>query len=205
MNHPAMPRRQKFIALAVTTAISALMLSGCSASPEPVPPAASSPTVDSNFLEAHELVGLDAPQIIERLDTMPVTERSTDLIASVQSDALILTDGEQHETRLLMPDDEAYISIAPYREQTHDCHFHSLTTCLGELPNTEVQLTLTGEDGKVLLDETRQTYDNGFVGIWVPRGIEATLTIEHEGQSGTATVSTTDEDDPSCITTLQLT
>ncbi|GEO90953.1 CueP family metal-binding protein [Kocuria flava] len=96
-------------------------------------------------------------------------------------------------------------AIAPYREQTHDCHFHSLTTCLGELPNTEVQLTLTGEDGKVLLDETRQTYDNGFVGIWVPRGIEATLTIEHEGQSGTATVSTTDEDDPSCITTLQLT
>lgn len=205
MNYPAMPRRQKLIVLAATTAISALMLSGCAASPESASPATSSPTVDSNLLEAHELVGLDAPQIIERLDTMPVTERPTDLIASVQSDALILTDGEQRETRLPMPEDEAYISIAPYRHQTHDCHFHSLTTCLGELPNTEIQLTLTGEGGEVLLNEARQTYDNGFVGIWVPRGIEATLTIEHEGQSGTATVSTTGEDDPSCITTLQLT
>ncbi|MBN9202633.1 MAG: hypothetical protein J0H70_14985, partial [Microbacterium chocolatum] len=100
MNYPAMPRRRKLIVLAATTAISALMLSGCAASPESASPATSSPTVDSNLLEAHELVGLDAPQIIERLDTMPVTERPTDLIASVQSDALILTDGEQRETRL---------------------------------------------------------------------------------------------------------
>ena len=136
---------------------------------------------------------------------MPVADRPTDLIASVQPDALVLTDDQDRETRLQMPEGQVYISVAPYREQTHDCYFHSLTTCLGELADTEVQVTLTGEDGDVLIDEARQTYDNGFVGIWVPRGIEAMLTIEHEGQTGTATISTMNEEDPTCITTLQLT
>ena len=96
-----------------------------------------------------------------------------------------------------MPDDEVYISVAPYREQTHDCYFHSLTTCLGELANAEVQVTLTSDDGEVLVNETRQTYDNGFIGIyWIPRGIEATLTIDHKGQTGTTTISTMNDDDP---------
>jgi hypothetical protein len=104
-----------------------------------------------------------------------------------------------------MPDDEVYISIAPYRDQTHDCYFHSLTTCLGELANAEVQVTLTGDDGEVLVDEVRQTYDNGFIGIWVPRGTTATLTVEYDGQAGTADISTMNSDDPTCITTLQLT
>lgn len=153
----------------------------------------------------HNLDGLDATQVVERLDTMPVADRPTDLMASVQPDALVLTDDQDRETRLPMPEDQVYISVAPYREQTHDCYFHSLTTCLGELADTEVQVTLTGEDGDVLIDEVRQTYDNGFVGIWVPRGTEAMLTIEHEGQTGTATISTLNEEDPTCITTLQLT
>lgn len=197
-------RRSLTIASAVLA--TALVLTGCStASTGPASPSSATQPVDAQLLAEHDLAGLDAPQIVERLDTMPVADRPTDLIASVQPDALVLTDGEQRETRLPMPDDEFYISVAPYREQTHACHFHSLTTCLGELFDTEVRVTLTGDDGQVLLDEPRRTYDNGFIGIWVPRGIEATLTIAHEGQTGTATISTVNGDDPTCITTLQLT
>lgn len=207
MPHPATPRRRKLIVAATATLAAALVLTGCTtaSSPELTSPSTSSQPVDTEFLADHDLDGLDAAQVIERLDTMPVADRPADLIASVQPDALVLTDDQERETRLPMPDDEVYISVAPYREQTHDCYFHSLTTCLGELANTEVQVTLTSEDGDVLLDEVRQTYDNGFVGIWVPRGIEATLTIEHEGQTGSATISTMTEDDATCITTLQLT
>ena len=153
----------------------------------------------------HDLAGLDAAQVIERLDTMPVADRPTNLLASVQPDALVLTDDQDRETQLPMPEDEVYVSVAPYREQTHDCYFHSLTTCIGELGNADVQLTLTDADGKVLINETRETFDNGFVGLWVPRDVEATLTIEHEGQAGTATITTLNEDDPTCITTLRLT
>ncbi|WP_175986195.1 CueP family metal-binding protein [Microbacterium tenebrionis] len=207
MPHPAAPHRRKLIVAAAATLAAALVLTGCATAPshEPASPSTNSQAVDTGFLADHDLDGLDAAEVIERLDTMPVADRPTDLIASVQPDALVLTDDQKRETRLPMPEDEVYISVAPYREQTHDCYFHSLTTCLGELANTAVQVTLTGEDGDVLLDEVRQTYDNGFVGIWVPRGIKATLTIEHEGRTGTVTISTMNEDDATCITTLQLT
>ncbi|MDH5134305.1 MULTISPECIES: CueP family metal-binding protein [unclassified Microbacterium] len=207
MPHPAAPHRRKLIVAAAAMLAAALVLTGCATAPshEPASPSTNSRAVDTGFLADHDLDGLDAAQVIERLDTMPVADRPTDLIASVQPDALVLTDDQKRETRLPMPEDEVYISVAPYREQTHDCYFHSLTTCLGELANTAVQVTLTGEDGDVLLDEVRQTYDNGFVGIWVPRGIKATLTIEHEGRTGTVTISTMNEDDATCITTLQLT
>ncbi|AZT94756.1 MAG: CueP family metal-binding protein [Brevibacterium aurantiacum] len=207
MTHPATSRRRKLITVACATLISALVLSGCAASssPEPASPTTGGQSVDSDFLAAHDLAGLDAAQVIERLDTMPVADRPAGLIASVKPDALVLTDDQERETQLPMPDDEVYISVAPYREQTHDCYFHSLTTCLGELANAEVQVTLTSDDGEVLVNETRQTYDNGFIGIWMPRGIEATLTIDHKGQTGTTTISTMNDDDPTCITTLQLT
>lgn len=206
MNRPTKPRRRSLIVTATATLAAALVLTGCATtSPEPESTSIGSRAVDTEFLTDHDLDGLDATQVIERLDTMPVVDRPVGLIASVQPDALVLTDDQDRETRLPMPEEEVYISVAPYREQTHDCYFHSLTTCLGELDNTEVHVTLTGEDGDVLVDEVQQTYDNGFVGVWVPRGIEATLTIKHEGQTGTAIISTMNEDDPTCITTLHLT
>lgn len=207
MNHPTLPRRRNLIVAAAATLAATVVVTGCTtgSSPEPASPSPSSQAVDTDFLADHDLDGLDATQVIERLDTMPVADRPADLIASVQPGALVLTDDQERETQLPMPGDEVYISVAPYREQTHDCYFHSLTTCLGELANLEVQVALTDDDGTVLLNEARQTYDNGFIGIWVPRDIEATLTIEHEGQTGTATISTTNDDDPTCITTLQLT
>ncbi len=206
MNHPTKPRRRTLHRAAAATFAATLILTGCATtSPEADPTPSASQATATDFLADHNLVGLDATQVIERLDTMPVSDRPADLRASVRPDAIVLTDDQDRETRLPMPDDEVYISIAPYRRQTHECYFHSLTTCRGELANTDVQVTLTGQDGDVLVDEVRQTYDNGFVGIWVPRGIEATLTIEHEGQSGTATISTKSEEDATCITTLQLT
>lgn len=207
MTHPTTPRRRNLIVVATATLAATLVLAGCAtaSSPEPASPSTDSQAVDTDFLAAHDLAGLDTAQVIERLDTMPVADRPADLIASVQPDALVLTDDQERETQLPMPEDEVYISVAPYRDQTHDCYFHSLTTCLGELANAEVQVTLTGDDGEVLVDEVRQTYDNGFIGIWVPRGTTATLTVEYDGQAGTADISTMNSDDPTCITTLQLT
>ncbi|MCH1922250.1 CueP family metal-binding protein, partial [Shewanella sp. A3A] len=92
-------------------------------------PSAGDQSADSAFLAAHDLTGLDVVQVIERLDTMPVAERPADLFASVRPDALVLTDDQERETLLPMPSHEVYVSVAPYREQTHDCYFHSLTTC----------------------------------------------------------------------------
>ncbi|MET3861734.1 hypothetical protein ABIE38_002670 [Dietzia sp. 2505] len=193
------PRR----ALLAAVAAGSLALAACtSAEPEPDTPGRAAATL----VEQHDLEGLDARQVIERLDTMPVAERPDDLWASVEPDQLILSDptGDLDETALPMPADEFYLSVAPYRTFTHDCFFHSLTTCLGELGGETVQVTVTDEaTGQTVLDETRTTYDNGFVGLWLPRDLTGTLTIAHDGDSTTSPVSTGD-DDLTCLTTMRV-
>lgn len=178
-----------------------LVLAGCS-SAEP----AKNGAAGDSLLAQHDLDGLSAEQVIEKLDTMQVSDRPADLIASVQPQVLALSDKAGNQSELPMPDDKVYISVAPYQQKTHDCYYHSLTTCLGELGGADVQVTVTDkQSGAVLLDEARQLYDNGFVGLWVPRGIAATVTVEYDGTSGNADISTVNNDDPTCITTLQLT
>ncbi|MFF1541823.1 CueP family metal-binding protein [Microbacterium sp. NPDC058269] len=194
--------RGKLSAALAALAVAGIALAGC---------AALTPTADGDsmaaaqeLLASHDLAGLDVEEVIERLDAMPVTDRPDDLLASVQPDALVLRDENGRESRLPMPEDSVYVSIAPFREQTHECHFHSLTTCLGELSDTEVRVIVTADDGTGLVDEKRRTQDNGFIGIWVPRDVDATLTIESEGLTGTVPLSTTSPDDRTCITDLQL-
>lgn len=156
------------------------------------------------LLDRYGLTGLDAAGVIDRLDALPVDERPTGLMASVRPDVLLLSDQDTTAAELPMPADRVYVSVAPYREQTHDCWFHSLTTCRGELANTEVRLSLVADDGEVLVDETRTTFDNGFTGLWLPRGIEGELTVEADGRTGTATLSTVGDEDATCVTTLRL-
>lgn len=199
---PASPRRRRLSAALAALTVAGITLAGCAA---PAPAADDDPAAAAQeLLAAHDLAGLDIATVIERLDAMPVAERPTDLLASVRPDALVLRDESGREGRLPMPDDAVYISIAPFRAQTHDCHFHSLTTCVGELSDADLRIVLTAADGSVLLDETRRTHDNGFIGVWVPRGIEATLTVESAGLTGSVPLSTTSSDDRTCITDLQL-
>ncbi|WP_026116864.1 CueP family metal-binding protein [Nocardiopsis valliformis] len=159
----------------------------------------------AELLAEHGLDGLTAEEIVDRLDLLPVDERPTGLVASVRSDVLVLADGpEGEEVELGLPEDLFYLSMAPYVDHTHDCFFHSLTSCLGELRGEAVAVTVTDDsDGTVLVEEDGTTFDNGFVGYWLPRGVDATVTVEHEGRSGTAQVST-GEDDPTCLTALEL-
>ncbi|MFB9072358.1 CueP family metal-binding protein [Citricoccus parietis] len=166
-----------------------------------------SPVVDDpDLLADHDLAGLDAKTIIERLDTQAVAERPAGLVASVQSEQLIVADARGRQAAVPMPADEVYVSAAPYESQTHECHFHSLTTCLGELRNQDVRVTVLDQaTGEVLVEERLQTFDNGFVGLWLPRGIDAKLTVEHDGKTATSMVSTRNADDPTCLTDLRLT
>lgn len=193
--------------LAVTTS-AVLALSACSAP-------ASNPTGDDHtedvelagdaMMKDHGLDGLDARQIIDRLDALPTAEREADLGASIRPNGLIITDAAEREITLPMPDDQFYVSIAPYEDETHECYFHSLTTCAGEIQNADVHMLVTDADsGEILIDETRTTFDNGFVGIWLPRDIDVTVAIEYDGRSATTDLSTSNDDDATCVTTMQL-
>ena len=190
----------------VPLALAILLLAGCAIANPGTDPSEVGSTGNDEILAKHNLVGLDAKQIIEQLDSMPIADRPTDLIASVRPDELILTDDQQRETSFETPTDEFYVSVAPYQTQTHECYFHSLTTCVGELQNTEVDVKVTNaETGETLIEETLRTFDNGFLGLWLPRGIETTLSVEVDGLTATMPISTATSEDPTCITTLQLT
>ena len=152
----------------------------------------------------HGLAGMDAAGAIDHLDQMAVTDRPTDLIASVRTDELLLT-GDHQEVVLELPEDLTYVSIAPYVNQTHDCFYHSLTTCLGELGNEPIQVIITDEaSGEVLVDEEATTFDNGFIGFWLPDEAAVTIEVTHQGRTGTTEFSTF-ADGATCLTDLRLT
>lgn len=184
--------------LATVGLIGVLLLAGCATGPDEA--ATAEPATESAVADFE---GRDARQVIEELETTPVADRSTELMASVQPDALVISDEAGEETSLAMPTDSFYLSVAPYEDETHDCFHHSLTTCLGEMRGTDVGVKVVDAAGKVLVDERTQTEDNGFVGVWLPRDIKATLTIEAGGKSVTQPISTAD-DDPTCLTTVKL-
>lgn len=185
-----------------------LALSACTATDQAATPVGgiddSSPAGDA-LLADRGLEGLDAREIIDRLDALPTAQRPDDLMVSIRPNELIITDGAQLETTLPMPDDQFYVSIAPYVDATHDCYFHSLTTCTGEIQNADVHMLVTDTDsGEILIDETRTTFDNGFVGLWLPRDSDVTVAIEYDGRSATTDLSTSSDDDTTCVTTMKL-
>ncbi|MGF3054992.1 CueP family metal-binding protein [Microbacterium sp. YY-01] len=157
------------------------------------------------MLAAYGWNDLSPRDLVDTLDALPLAERPTDLMVSVRGDELIVMDARQQQAQIPI-DDMFYVSAAPFITQTHDCYYHSLTTCVGELRNTEVHVTVIDDaSGEIVLDEQRTTFDNGFVGLWLPRDKEMTMTITSAGMSAVASIDTSDPDAATCLTTLQLT
>jgi len=188
--------------LLAVTAATTLVLAGCSSAQEPGSPPAAAAVASDEVVSSLGLAGKTPKEIVEAIDSSP-DARPMDFGASVRGTQLVLKSGDK-ETTLQLPTDSYYVSIAPYRTQTHECYFHSLATCRGELPNEDVKVTITEDGGKVLVNQTAKTYANGFVGFWLPKDVKGTITIEDGGTKGTVPFETT-EGAATCVTTLQLT
>lgn len=183
----------------VPVALSVLLLAGCAGGSEET--AASDA---DTLLAPYGLDGLDGIELVDAMDRIALDERPADLIASVRYDEVLVSGVDSEEPIPVEIADEFYLSVAPFVDGTHDCHFHSLTTCVGELQNEEIHLTITDTDtGEVLFDETATTFDNGFFGVWIPRDIEADVFVEYDGKTAETTITTADED-ATCITTMQV-
>ena len=155
-------------------------------------------------LSASGLEDASGRELVEELERLSLEERPTDFVASVETEEVVMIDEDGNESSVPLPEDEFYLSVAPYVDQTHECFFHSLTTCVGEMSNEELEVTVVEEDtGELLFDEAVQTEDNGFFGLWLPRDIEAELIIEYDGLTSSAPIST-GEGDPTCLTTSHL-
>lgn len=191
--------------LIVAASLSALVLAGCSATTSGPSGAgeraSSSSSSASAILVRHGLSG-DAVAVVDRLERLGGSERPRDLTASVRPNELQLSDADGAAT-LPMPADRFYLSVAPYADNTHECYFHSLTTCQGEMSKRLVHLKITDANGAVLVDEDTTTNANGFVGTWLPRGARGTVEVTTADGHGAQPFGT-GPDDRTCMTTLRL-
>ena len=85
--------------------------------------------------------------------------------ASITSQQLIVTDRDEKQLTYDLPEDEFFVSIAPYVEETHPCSIHSLTGCRGEMSNKEFDVYIEDTEGNAILDQTLKTQSNGFIDL----------------------------------------
>jgi hypothetical protein len=149
------------------------------------------------MLKKYDLADLSVKEMVNKLDS--ITNERDGLNASITGTTLILYDNEK-EYSFKLPSDEFYLSFAPYVNEVHPCQTHNLVSCRGELFNKEFNVTITGKDGTVITNQKVKSMNSGFIGLWLPRDIEATLTINYNGLSVTKTITTYAKSD-TCITT----
>ena len=122
--------------------------------------------------------------------------------ASITSHELVVEE-DNEELVYELPEEEFFVSIAPFINETHECAVHSLTGCQGELAEEEIDVLITDSSGEVVVDETMTTEENGFIDLWLPR--DETFVVEMtQGSRTTEAKISTFEGDKTCITTMQL-
>ncbi|OAB40428.1 CueP family metal-binding protein [Paenibacillus antarcticus] len=136
-----------------------------------------------------------------------VHDYSTDILeaqsASITSKQLIVTDIDEKKLTYDLPDNEFFLSIAPFVDQTHPCATHSLTGCQGEMVEQEFSVSINDMEGNVILEDTLKSQSNGFIDLWLPRDTTYNIKIEQGGKQAESKVSTFESDD-TCLTTMQL-
>lgn len=146
-----------------------------------------------------EEASIDIEQLVHEYSTGTFQ----DVSASITSTELIVTHANNEEEVFELPEDKFFLSIAPFEEVTHPCFDHSLTGCQGEMVKEAFAVEITDSEGNIVVNETMETMDNGFIDLWLPRNDEYEVKISHEGKTATEILSTY-EDDGTCITTMQL-
>lgn len=123
--------------------------------------------------------------------------------ASITSKQLIITKDDDSELIYELPEEDFFVSIAPFISETHPCEIHSLTGCQGEMVDQDMKVYIEDMNGQVIVDETMNSRANGFIDLWLPRDQEFNVKITHDGRE-TQSIISTFEKDGTCITTMQL-
>ncbi len=146
----------------------------------------------------------------ENRDNMTVKEKieyfsnnDTDYFASATDSVLSVTDEDGNKVQYDMPEDEFYVSIAPYINSTHPCAIHSPSGCSGELKSKEFDVKITKENGTVVVDKKMKSQKNGFIDFWLDRDETYTVEISYDGKSALQEI-TTYSGDYTCVTTMKL-
>src|SRR5699024_5422955 len=142
----------------------------------------------------------DVKELVNEYSNGNFTDDET---ASITSTQLIVTDSKDNEAIYELPEDEFFVSIAPFINETHPCTNHSLTGCQGELTNEDFDIHIEDLEGNTIFEETMNSGENGFIDLWLPRDKTYQVKITQDGKEVQSELSTF-ENDGTCITTMQL-
>jgi hypothetical protein len=145
------------------------------------------------------LVGLDAVAAVELANAW----KGSDVTSFVTPRAVHFVFPGGREVVVPLPDETMLVSVAPFLVHTHPCATHYMSGCQGELASATFHVRAVSADGSVLIDEVRTAGPNGFLDLWLPRGLQVELTFEADGYRAAGVVGT-HADSPTCVTTLQL-
>ncbi|WP_020619303.1 CueP family metal-binding protein [Paenibacillus daejeonensis] len=149
--------------------------------------------------QASPALPTDVKQVVEQLSSGILPARS----ASIDARQLTLISGDDAQNVFALPAESFFVSIAPYLQDTHPCAIHNLAGCQGELAGEAFAVYVVDDTGRVLVDEQMLSHPNGFIDLWLPRDQSFKISITQDGRSADAVISSFDED-PTCITTMQL-
>lgn len=145
---------------------------------------------EQNLMEKYNLADKNIYELVYALEN---NEFDRSLISSsIENDKVKITI-EEELFEYNLPNDEMYISIAPYIETTHDCFSHSLTGCQGELINQEIQIVILDELGLIISDELYFSGKDGFIGIWLPKDEIYEFKIYYQALETSMQISTRNE------------
>lgn len=158
---------------------------------------------DNSITQTDKATGNTKDDNIKELIEEYSGDKTTKQSASVTATELIITEDDGEETTYDLPEDEFFVSIAPFINETHPCTNHSLTGCQGELTSESFDVYIEDSEGNVLYQEVKKTGANGFIDLWLPRNDTFIVEITQENKRTEEELSTFD-DSPTCITTMQL-
>ncbi len=154
---------------------------------------------NQDFLLRYNLEGMTIYEVIHELEVN--NNDFTGLTAVIKTNQLLLSD-ERGDFVIIMPENEFYISIAPYINNTHPCIYHNMLTCQGDLTNQNLNVIITLNEEQIINGEFT-TYDNGFIGFWIPKNEEVEITIEYQHLFGVMHF-VSNESASTCVTNMRL-
>ena len=78
-----------------------------------------------------------------------------------------------------------------------------MSSCQGEMTNSQVHVKAVRQDGTVLVDKNVKTMANGFFELWLPRNDNINLTIQGFNKTATGMIDTFSKS-KTCITGFHL-
>lgn len=110
---------------------------------------------------------------------------------------------DERKVILSLPEDEMYVAIAPYIDNTHTCSTHYLSSCQGEMYDENFELTISDENNHTFFEGFVKTGMNGFFELWLPRGQEFSFNLQFREMKSVFILGSFDNSN-TCVTNVRL-